>query len=291
MNVNRYPENHIDPEDSPMFLRFFTDHFVSAYYIGLEDFTCKTYMRIGNLEMRYPLPNNYLDSINLYIDQDVALEDQETMRQIVKPDYLKKRLKEEETFTYLLRDVSGGIDKFYRFEAIRGDDEDHAAICFIDVTDEVDKQLELKEAKQRLKTNEIISVLSSEYNAVYYCNEDTHDYEILFQQGFVKDELRQLKAMCPKYEDGFNYYIKAFVHPDDRENMKRELMNVPSLLQTRKSVRIEFRRLYGEKYFYTEMYVVKTDDADKPLHNFVAGFLRTMRFTAARLTSRSSSRQ
>ena len=126
---------------------------------------------------------------------------------------------------------------------------------------------------ENLNTINIINVLSSEYNAVYYCNEDTHDYEILFQQGFVKAQLVQMKQMCPKYEDGFRFFIKMLVHPEDRENMERELSFVPERLQHQKSVRIEFRRMYGEGvYLYTEMYVVKIGEAQDELHEFVAGF-------------------
>ena len=131
---------------------------------------------------------------------------------------------------------------------------------------------EIKGGVSGRSANDVISVLSSEYNAVYYCNEDTHEYDILFQQGFVREQLDQMQKMFPRYEDSFKYFISMLVHPDDRESMAGELARVPELLQRRKSVRIEFRRLYGDKYLYTEMYCVKVGEAQDELHDFVAGF-------------------
>lgn len=122
------------------------------------------------------------------------------------------------------------------------------------------------------RVNDVISVLSTEYNAVYYCRYADKDYDILFQQGFVKKQLRELKEKYNSYPDAFNYYISTLVHPDDRDMMRKELEAATDVLQTNKRLKVEFRRLYGDKYLYTEMHCVKVEEADEPLHNFVVGF-------------------
>lgn len=120
---------------------------------------------------------------------------------------------------------------------------------------------------------DVLDVLSSEYNAVYYCNTDNDQYDILFQKGFVKADLIQMRQLCPTYQAAFMFFCDKLVHPDDRERMKRELSSVPKYLKDHKSIRIEFKRLYGERYLYTEAYCVKVGEADEPLKHFVAGFI------------------
>ena len=271
--MQKYFRSEMNEKEISSFMKIFMERIVSAYYVNLDDLSWKVFINPDDTSKKYQPTGSYLDAVGLYIESEVALDDQKTMYEIVKPEFIREHIKDGNTYTYLLKDISRGDDRYYRYQAVQGEDENHAVIAFIDATEEVSRQVELRDAKDKIKANNIIDILSSEYNAVYYCNEDTHDYDILFQQGFVKNELMQLKAMCPKYEDGFNFYIKMFVHPDDRENMARELSNVPNLLQKRKSVRIEFRRLYGDKYLYTELYCVKIGEAEDKLHEFVAGFI------------------
>lgn len=259
-------------ELSAAFSHFFLDRFVVAFYIGLSDYSVKAIKRSEYLDAHYPIDDNFLSAVTGYIENDVHPDDREALTLVLQPDYIRDRLKDADYFSYMFRDISEETEKFYRFYAFRGDDDNYAVTCLIDITKDVQKSYKEKEEAEQRKVRDIIDVLSSEYNAVYYCNEDTHDYDILFQQGFVKEELVQLKQLCPLYEQGFNYYIDNLVHPDDRETMRRELSNVPKLLQSRKSVRIEFRRLYGERYLYSEMYVVKIGEAKDSLHAFVAGF-------------------
>ena len=162
----------------------------------------------------------------------------------------------------------GGL-KYYRlkFNADRRDGELAGyVVSFYNVDPEISRSLRDRQAL------DIIGVLASEYNAVYYCDEDTHDYNILFQQGFVREQLDRMHELCPKYEDAFRYFVSMLVHPEDREAMTAEISAMPRRLRYQKSVRVEFRRLYGEEYLYTEMYCVKIGEADDELHAFVAGF-------------------
>lgn len=126
--------------------------------------------------------------------------------------------------------------------------------------------------RREKKSSDVIAVLSYEYNAVYYCNADDGDYDILFQQGFVKEELNRMKLNFPKFDGAFEFFVSMLVHPDDREMMHVDLMNVEERLKGKKSFKREFRRKYGEKYLYTQMICVRTNSADEPLHSFVVGF-------------------
>lgn len=122
-------------------------------------------------------------------------------------------------------------------------------------------------------TKDALTVLASDYNAVYFCNADNHSYDILYQQGFVREELLAMLRAIPKFENAFEYYINSFVFPDDRPMMRRQLLSVTKKLEKSKGFKVEFRRSYGGEFRYTEMNCVKVDAPDEPLHTFVVGFL------------------
>ena len=161
-------------------------------------------------------------------------------------------------------------DYTYRQMKFVADFDGDTLIGFVVGISEVDDEIGRALADSRV--NEILNVLGSEYNAIYYCNELSHDYTILFQQGFVKEQLDQMRRLCPKYEHAFRFFIDKLVHPDDREMMRGELSKVTEKLGNARSFRLEFRRLYGEEYLYTEMYIVKMGAVEEPLREFVAGF-------------------
>ena len=127
--------------------------------------------------------------------------------------------------------------------------------------------------KQEQRIKDIINVLSSECNAIYYCNYDTDKYDIVFQQGYVREELLQMLELMPRYQDAFNGYVEMLVYPDDRPLMHTALSSFGERLKNRKSFREEFRRKYGETYLYTEMNCVKIGEAEDELHEFVVSFV------------------
>ena len=127
--------------------------------------------------------------------------------------------------------------------------------------------------KSEQKIKDIINVLSSECNAIYYCNNDTHKYDIVYQKGFVREEVNKMLKMMPLYDDAFNAYVEMLVHPDDKEKMHAELSSFADRLRHRKSFKAEFRRSYDGKYLYTEMSGVKVGEAGDELHEFVVGFV------------------
>ena len=124
------------------FSNSFLDTFISAYYVGLKDLSCETYKRTRKLEEDYPVCDDYLQSITEYILRDVHPKDRDRMLMVVQPEYLADRLARETEFSVIMRDVSGGEEKYYRFQAIRGADPDHAAFGFVDITEDIREQKE-----------------------------------------------------------------------------------------------------------------------------------------------------
>ncbi|MDO5445926.1 MAG: ATP-binding protein [Eubacteriales bacterium] len=123
-------------EESLAFTNFFVDQFVSAYYIGLDDGSCKVYKRTGELDKNYPIEDDYYSSLKAYINEAVHPEDRAELLEIGKPESIRRLLRETPVFYHIYRDISGGIEKRYRFQIIRGADEAHAAMGFEDLTEE-----------------------------------------------------------------------------------------------------------------------------------------------------------
>ena len=127
-------------EESLAFTNFFLNTYVSAYFVDLDTCACQVYLRTEELKKNYPVIENYLDGLTEYINRDVHPDDRAELIRVLSPDNMKKKLKEVSDFTHFFRDVSGDNEKYYRVQVIRGVDEHHAALGFIDATKEYREQ-------------------------------------------------------------------------------------------------------------------------------------------------------
>ena len=116
------------------FADLFLNPYVSAYYINLKDRSMIVYKRSGELTDKYGSIDDYLESINTYINNDVYEDDREIMLDAVQPDKIRERLKVHHELSYLVRDISGVSVKYYRFIILRGLDDDHCVFGFLDMS-------------------------------------------------------------------------------------------------------------------------------------------------------------
>ena len=123
-------------EESFAFTSFFLNTYVSAYFVDLETCACQVYLRTEELEENYPVIDNYLDGLTEYINRDVHQDDRVELISLLSPDNIKNKLQEVSDFSHIFRDISGGKLKYYRVQVIKGVDVNHAALGFIDVTEE-----------------------------------------------------------------------------------------------------------------------------------------------------------
>lgn len=121
-------------KESLTFTNFFLDRYVSAYYVGLEDMSCRVYQRTDRLNREYPIITDYLESLDEYIARDVHPDDRAAFTEITRPENLKRELAARPELTCTLRDISGNGERKYLFRAIRGADGAHAAFGFIDIS-------------------------------------------------------------------------------------------------------------------------------------------------------------
>lgn len=125
---------------------YFIGTFVAAYYIDLKDHSQLIYRRPDALKKQLEGITDYLDYIHKYIDEDIHPDDREMMYQAVDPHYIAEQMKARSEYSLVCRDISFGQERYYEFRVIRGNDTDHVAFIFTDITSAIEEQQELQSA-------------------------------------------------------------------------------------------------------------------------------------------------
>lgn len=86
-----------------------------------------------------------------YVDNYVAKEDKKRLRDMIKPDTLKKVLAEKDSVSTNFTQIVDGEEQYIMMQISRGLDEEHAIAIFTDVTDTV---LEQRASESKLKSQE-----------------------------------------------------------------------------------------------------------------------------------------
>ena len=230
----------------------------------------KTSERIKRLIPEIGVTRAFHDVLDLIKDSYVHPDDREQFFKATRRPVIISHLSKNPVYYVNFRTIQEGQTVFSRGK-FTADAEDGEIIGFVFGISNVDE--ENNRILQEQKEREVINVLATDYNAIYYCDAITHDYDILFQKGSVREELEKMLKAFPRFEDAFRNYVDFLVHPDDREMMKNELRLMTGRLKDQKSYTVEFRRRYDGKYLYTEMNCVKIGEAKDELRTFVVGFV------------------
>ena len=123
-----------------LFADIFYEQFISAYYVNLVDLTYVVYYRKKGLEKKYGNGENAAKAIQKFISEDVRPEDREQLKDLSSPEYVRERLKRESSFSFVVREMVTGKERYCKLQVTRGRDKDHMAICFLNVDDEIRKR-------------------------------------------------------------------------------------------------------------------------------------------------------
>lgn len=254
---------HSRLNESLIFSEYFLNTYDSAYYIDFRNSTCKIYKRSDDHEKNYPIIGSYFDMLYKYINYDVHPDDREEMLSCCQPETLKNALKVCPEFIHVFRDISQGVVKTYRFQAIRGLDEDHAAFGFVDISDEMDKQ------NERFKFSEdsrkLIDNIAASYNVAYCVNMSEDSFRLLRMDDIIigKDE------DFATFSDVVEFLITRILLPSERDRMRHELNyeTIRNKLSLTKSYNVEYRILLNGLAEWHEMKITSIDD-----NNIVIGF-------------------
>ena len=219
---------------------YFISSYVSAYYVDLNDGSCAILRRTKDLERDYPIRNDYLISINEYISKEVIPDDREMMYEQVKPETIRARLRKEGAYSVVMRDISGGVEKVYRMQVIRGADDDHAAFGFLDITAVVEQEKKQAEASVMAEqSRKIVDGFIREFTTAYRINIKTGEYVPLRVLGDVRETL----WVSDNMEKNFENFVRRYVYVSDREMMEREFNfeTIAERLKKEPMYSVEFR--------------------------------------------------
>lgn len=247
------------------FTDLFLHTYISAYYLDLKNFSQRVYLRSSELADKYSRYENYLESITKYINEDVHPDDRDVMLSLVQPDYIRDQLTKTNDFMHVFRDISGGVEKYYRMHVIRGQDEDHCALGFTNVDAEI---------RAEQQNTAIIRTLSDEYLLVFTVNLPSEtsrifkvgpDFAALFSQlgiGLTREE---------KFTKRFRAVAKVALSADDYAPIVK-LASIPVIRKTLKSEQqlvINFRTpIFTGK---NEHYILRIVALDSEINDVVFG--------------------
>ena len=130
-------------KENRILLNYFVQSFTSAYSVNLVDDTFEILNMTHDFSEVFTMDGDGDDMVR-FINEHVHPDDREQMLRIIDKDYVTNRLKTEDNFTFIVREIYGGVERIMRGLIIKGLDEYHIAVGFMDITNELEKEREQK---------------------------------------------------------------------------------------------------------------------------------------------------
>lgn len=238
-------------ERSIGFFDAYSHLFVSTYYVDFPSGTYSVFNRESFFDERYSQDNHW-SQFDDYIHNFIHKDDQKKLFQASRIETMQERLQKEIRYSVVVREISAKGIRWLRFEVNRGVDSDHAAVSFMDISEE-------KETKIKLEQMDIVKALSCDYTEITQVDLEKNTSVVFKSNGkMVDDDRREVRL----YDRTWVWIIEKYVYPADREILQ-EKVSAPSLeiaLKNINSLVIPFRAvLKGEVHHYQAKFV-KTDD-------------------------------
>lgn len=245
-----------------LFADVFYEQFISAYYVNLVDFSYVVYYREKEIEKKYGDGGNGLRKLLKFISEDIHADDRKMLRELFAPNYVRDRLKKEQSFSYVVRDLLKGKERYCRLQFSRGRDEDHIAICFLNIDDEVRKRMKVEEG------NRVIQALASEYNSLYCINLDT-EMMISYVKSKSENIFEKTIRDNTTYSKAFAKYVEKYVCAEDRSRVLTagSIQNIRKKLSKQNHFETDYKNAEGRFY---EMKFVRISGEKSPV--VVLGF-------------------
>ncbi len=240
-------------ERSIGFFDAFSHIFVSTYYVDFSTGTYSVFNREKIFEERFSY-NNRWDSISEFIRNFIHKDDQEKLFEASKIETMRKRLQKETRYSIVIRELFDDSVRWLRFEVNRGIDDNHAAVSFMDVSEE-------KETKIKLKQIDIVKALSQDFTEIAQINLETNSSTAFKTRGEMVDYDNQVTR---KYDETWKNFIGTYVLPEDRESLL-EQVSAPSLehaMQEENTLVIPFRTVINDEIIHCQVkYVMPNSDS------------------------------
>ena len=190
------------------------------YYINIEN---GKYMDISSDKsiniMRIPQNgDDFYKEVEESIQQTVHPDDRMFAKSMYLPDTIQKSLEGRKSYSYQYRIMIGDEARYFRFQVMLSEDEEHFVLCLKDIHDTITAETALfEDQKASVTYSQIAESLASNYDVIYYVDLSSEDYA-----GYTANNIYgELKVD----ESGKDFFSEArknsdlLVHPQDRERM------------------------------------------------------------------------
>ncbi len=128
-------------------LDYFVASYSSAYSVNLLNDSFEILNMSHDFSEIFNMNGNVSD-MHRFIKRYVHPKDREMMMKMIDKEYVINRLRREKSYTFTVRELYGGISRTMKCLIIKGADEYHIAIGFLDISDEIKKE---KERQKKLR--------------------------------------------------------------------------------------------------------------------------------------------
>ncbi len=238
-------------ERSLGFFDAYSHLFVSSYYVEFSSGTYSVFNRENFFDERYSQDNHW-EQFDDYICNFIHKDDQEKLFQASRIETMQKRLQKEIRYSVVVRELLEKGVRWLRFEVNRGVDSDHAAVSFMDVSEE-------KETKIKLGQMDIVKALSRDYTEITQVDLENNTSVAFKSRGEMVDEER--RKVHP-YDQTWAWAIEKYVHPDDREELQNKVSaaGLECALKDVDALVISFRATLEDELHHYQVKIVTAGD-------------------------------
>ena len=163
------------------FSSLFLDTYEFAGYVNLESRRVQVYKSNPDFTETYSSTesaDNYLDILADYSRRKVNPDDRDALLECVRPENLRELIRDRE-FTHLFRYTENGQERRMRMQVIRGEDDNHAAFGFADITEEFEEEQRLIE--NNIRQSELLSNTTLRADALAFVADHNPDVEAFME--------------------------------------------------------------------------------------------------------------
>lgn len=128
-------------EEKNAYLEHFLDGFSSAYIVDLANDSFEILHMTHEFRQVFMENGNRSDMEN-FIEEHIHPDDCELMRKMSDGNYMRTLLEKDKDVSFTARELFDGVEKTMRVIVIRGADSSRAAVGFMDITEELNKEKE-----------------------------------------------------------------------------------------------------------------------------------------------------
>lgn len=147
------------------FAEQFVETYISAFYINLVDGSFKPFKTATSVNMDFSAFDNYQQVIDSNLKSKVSPEEYDKILMYSKPEYIRSILAKNGHFNYTFPGMINGQKHFIKVRIVRGQDENHAGVGFIDVNDEV-----IKEKREKAQLEENLKIIERQQKELQESN-------------------------------------------------------------------------------------------------------------------------